>query len=184
MKCSEFRKNIVLLRELPEKQQEALTEHMQSCAECLQLYQESETFQRSVKTALSSREHPSDPSALTNRIMRSLADERIEKNIFGRLSFESVLPPLRLACALLSVSMIVFFLFEFRSGGTSAHTPMSVTTKGDVALDAKLSETFGEKWNRRSTAPATHLSFLQCLHECRKSQGRLCSDCLKSTTNN
>jgi hypothetical protein len=182
MKCSDFKKEIVRFDELPAKQQEGLTEHMQSCPQCLLFYQEQEEFFVTIKDTFAATEVPTDQNGLTNRIMRSLPVREPQGTLWNLQLLASALQPVRLACTVVSFSMIILFLAQYRSA--PAPVASGTTQEGSVPLNTELRQAFAEKWMQRSKTPGRQFSFLACLQQCQNNSGTRCDDCIKSTTNN
>jgi Putative zinc-finger len=163
MKCEEAEKRIYLYRELSEKEQRELDQHVITCKSCQQVMQGMRHVEALLRKSIEVNPQPKNPQLLTQRILTSI--KKKEKHA----GFSELLDYLdnyftKYAFAALSIILVTFFINEYSQEEVILQQNLARKQNGPTLNTAALHEKFQQRRQHKEDQPISLYAYYKKLY--------------------
>ena len=177
MNCSKAKANIYLYNEITATEQEEVDAHVAKCSSCKRIAEQVASMNSVITQHRLAQPHLENHAHATRRIMESIeAFERRKSRVWPAFGVNILERPLRYGMAILSLSLVAFFLGEYVQGQTSFEIRKSYPHNPRHKAELNLASFHNAFLTARKTKDASPTRLSRCVTICLADEGT-CEEC-------
>jgi len=164
MKCREAEEKIYLYRELSEKEQRELNQHIATCESCRLLHQSAKRIEVLMKRTNNIPVQPRNPQLLTQRIMTSIKKKESHQTLLSTFINYVESYFVKYSFAALSIFLVAVFMKEYSQEEVILRQNLAVKQNGPTLNTAAVHEKFQQRKQHKEDQPISYYAYYKKLY--------------------